>query len=141
MPAVMDTTCMLRPWCCGSLVLSNGCPIPGPIWPRLPACLPANHTVAAWPQRTLQGADPAARDGEARTPLHHAVMRGHCGVVDVLLSRGGPALLLAKDILGCTPVHLAAVQNQVRCKAGGAVLCCVHGLQTGCWSVSHGSCC
>lgn len=40
-------------------------------------------------------------------------MRGHCGVVDVLLSRGGPALLLAKDILGCTPVHLAAVQNQV----------------------------
>lgn len=35
-------------------------------------------------------------------------------VVDLLLSRGGPALLLAKDILGCTPVHLAAVQNQVR---------------------------
>ena len=89
----------------------------------------------------MQGADPAARDGEARTPLHHAVMRGHCGVVDVLLSRGGPALLLAKDILGCTPVHLAAVQNQVRCKAKGAVLCCVHGLQTGCWSMSRGSFC
>lgn len=60
-----------------------------------------------------QGADPTARDGESRTPLHHAVMRGHCGVVDVLLRRSGPALLLAKDILGCTPVHLAAVQNQV----------------------------
>lgn len=41
-------------------------------------------------------------------------MRGHLAVVDLLLSRGGPALLLAKDILGCTPVHLAAVQNQVR---------------------------
>lgn len=60
-----------------------------------------------------QGADPTARDGENRTPLHHAVMRGHVDVVDVLLERGGPALLLAKDILGCTPVHLAAVQNQV----------------------------
>lgn len=62
----------------------------------------------------LQGADPTARDGESRTPLHHAVMRGHLVVVDLLLARGGPALLLAKDILGCTPVHLAAVQNQVR---------------------------
>ena len=61
-----------------------------------------------------QGADPTARDGEQRTPLHHAVMRGHLAVVDLLLSRGGPALLLAKDILGCTPVHLAAVQNQAR---------------------------
>lgn len=61
-----------------------------------------------------QGADPTARDGEARTPLHHAVMRGHVAAVDTLLERGGPALLLAKDILGCTPVHLAAVQNQVR---------------------------
>lgn len=64
-----------------------------------------------------QGADPTARDGEARTPLHHAVMRGHVAVVDVLLDRGGPALLLAKDILGCTPVHLAAVQNQVGARA------------------------
>ena len=40
-------------------------------------------------------------------------MRGHLGVVDLLLSKGGPSLLLAKDILNCTPVHLAAVQNQV----------------------------
>jgi len=80
----------------------------------------------------LQGADPTARDGESRTPLHHAVMRGHLAVVNVLLDRGGPALLLAKDILGCTPVHLAAVQNQVggeqeaagvgSCGRGGAAL-------------------
>lgn len=41
-------------------------------------------------------------------------MRSHLEVVEVLLESGGPMLLLNKDILGCTPVHLAAVQNQVR---------------------------
>jgi hypothetical protein len=40
-------------------------------------------------------------------------MRGHLDIVDHLTERAGPALLLQKDILGCTPVHLAAVQNQV----------------------------
>jgi ankyrin repeat protein len=53
------------------------------------------------------------KDGEGRTPLHHAVMRSHLAVVEVLLEAGGPILLLSKDILGCTPVHLAAVQSQV----------------------------
>ena len=48
-------------------------------------------------------------------PLHHAVMRSHLAVVEALLDLGGPVLLLSKDILGCTPVHLAAVQNQVAC--------------------------
>ncbi|KAK9816633.1 hypothetical protein WJX72_003077 [[Myrmecia] bisecta] len=60
-----------------------------------------------------EGADPRVRDSEGRTPLHHAVMRGHLGVVDELLAAAGPSALLAKDVLGCTPVHLAAVQNQV----------------------------
>ena len=41
-------------------------------------------------------------DGGLRTKLGH--LRGAVR----------PALLLAKDILGCTPVHLAAVQNQAR---------------------------
>ena len=74
----------------------------------MPVGTPPTAAVAA-----SQGADMTARDGESRTPLHHAVIRGHVAVVDLLLARGGPALLLAKDILGCTPVHLAAVQNQV----------------------------
>lgn len=60
-----------------------------------------------------QGADASVRDSEGRTALHHAVMRGHLGAVDALTAHSGPALLLQKDILGCTPVHLAAVQNQV----------------------------
>ncbi len=60
-----------------------------------------------------KGADAAARDSEGRTALHHAVMRGYLDVVDALTEHAGPALLLQKDILGCTPVHLAAVQNQV----------------------------
>lgn len=53
------------------------------------------------------------KDAEGRTPLHHAVMRSHLAVVEALLESGGPILLLSKDILECTPVHLAAVQNQV----------------------------
>ena len=61
----------------------------------------------------MQGADASVRDSEGRTALHHAVMRGHLGAVDALTAHAGPALLLQKDILGCTPVHLAAVQNQV----------------------------
>ena len=71
-----------------------------------------------------QGADAGAKDGEGRTPLHHAVMRSHLAVVEALLASGGPILLLSKDILGCTPVHLAAVQNQVGGHACSKEPCC-----------------
>lgn len=64
-------------------------------------------------QNVLQGCSPATKDTEGRTALHHAVMRGHLGCVDLLLGAGQPGLLLVRDILGCTPVHLAALQNQV----------------------------
>lgn len=99
-----------------------------PVACRLP---PARLAHGGLPCRCwLQGADPTARDGENRTPLHHAVMRGHLAVVDLLLQRAGPALLLAKDVLGCTPVHLAAVQNQVCCVEAATAGCC--GLAAGC---------
>ena len=61
-----------------------------------------------------QGADPAAQDAELRSALHHAVLRGHTAVADALLAASGAALLFAKDMLGCTPVHLAAMQGQMQ---------------------------
>lgn len=61
----------------------------------------------------MQKVNALAKDAEGRTALHHAVMRGHLEVVQLLMDCGPPELLLSKDILGCTPVHLAAVQNQV----------------------------
>lgn len=73
-------------------------------------CPAAKHLIAL---ACVQGCSPAAKDTEGRTALHHAVMRGHLGCVDLLLGAGQPGLLLVRDILGCTPVHLAALQNQV----------------------------
>ena len=55
-------------------------------------------------------------DVEGRPPLHHAVMRGHAKVVELLLEMAGPQQLLQRDMLGSTAVHLAAVQNHVRIK-------------------------
>ncbi len=47
----------------------------------------------------MQGVDPAAKDVEGRTPLHHAVMRGHLQVVELLIQAGPPSVLLSKDVL------------------------------------------
>lgn len=64
----------------------------------------------------MQGADRCVVDSEGRPPLHHAVMRGHLQIVDLLLEMAGPQQLLQRDVLGSTAVHLAAVQNHVRPK-------------------------
>lgn len=89
-----------------------------------------------------QGADPAAQDAELRSALHHAVLRGHTAVADALLAAGGAALLFAKDMLGFTPVHLAAMQGQMqnqvrrmRASAGGPQL---HAFAFGCLKCCRG---
>lgn len=57
-------------------------------------------------------------DAELRVALHHAVLRGHAAVAEALLAAGGPALLFARDLLGCSPVHLAAMQSQLQNQVG-----------------------
>lgn len=50
------------------------------------------------------GADPAARDGWGRTPLHWAMATGNPDVVDILLKTGTPVDVLDDD--GATPLAL-----------------------------------
>eukprot|EP00873_Tetraselmis_striata_P035024 jgi/Tetstr1/455288/TSEL_042124.t1 len=70
------------------------------------------------------GADISAVDSEGRTCLHHAVLCGHLPICEAVLRRpAAGGLLLAKDLLSCTPFHLAAVQNQVQ-----FILCLVKAL-------------
>ncbi len=58
------------------------------------------------PTATATGAAVNVRDRSGRTPLHHAALGGHVGVVDFLRSRG--ADLNAMDDRGETPLHAAA---------------------------------
>jgi ankyrin repeat protein len=69
------------------------------------------------------GANIAAVDNEGRTCLHHAVLCGHLPICEAVVRHGHSGLLLAKDLLSCTPFHLAAVQNQVQ-----FILCLVKAL-------------
>lgn len=55
---------------------------------------------------TATGAAVNVRDRSGRTPLHHAALGGHVGVVEFLRSRG--ADLNATDDRGETPLHAAA---------------------------------
>ncbi|KAK9826780.1 hypothetical protein WJX81_008505 [Elliptochloris bilobata] len=82
---------------------------------KAPAELARSLAPTGWRSALLAaGADPAAQDTELRSALHHAVLRGHAAVAEALLAAGGAALLFAKDLLGCTPVHLAAMQAQMQ---------------------------
>lgn len=57
------------------------------------------------------GADPEARDGAGRTPLHWAVVAGNVGVARLLLEAGSPADVMDDD--GGTP--LAQVVAMLEC--------------------------
>jgi ankyrin repeat protein len=49
------------------------------------------------------------RDGEGRTPLHHAVLGGHAELAELLLDRGGDQS--AADAWNYTPLHHAAYEG------------------------------
>jgi len=49
------------------------------------------------------------RDGEGRTPMHHAVLGGHAELAELLLDRGGD--ISAVDAWNQTPLHHAAYEG------------------------------
>jgi ankyrin repeat protein len=55
------------------------------------------------------GADPDARDGENRSPLHSAVLGGSLPLLGLLLEAG--ADVNARDDSGFTPLHFAAQED------------------------------
>ena len=61
------------------------------------------------------GADVKAVDSSGRTSLHVAAEYGDRGVVELLLAHGADVeAVLPGDHLGCTPLHLASMKNEVK---------------------------
>ena len=54
----------------------------------------------------------AGADGQSRTPLHVAALRGYDHIVEALLRDCGVAID-REDIVGNQPIHLAAGAGQV----------------------------
>ena len=66
---------------------------------------PTTVQVAQWLIDEAQ-ADVDSRDNYAQTPLHHAAVKGHATLVQLLLHRGADPV--SRDCFGWTPLHAAA---------------------------------
>jgi len=67
------------------------------------------HLLCRW------RADPTMKDSNHRTPLHYAAQYGQIQVCNMLIERGGRALVNTKDANDYTPLHLAIMYGRFEC--------------------------